>query len=137
MKTILTILSEAGGWNQGLSLRIENPPYLPLCIEATDESGPCGFPAISVAHYGEQNGDLMRDPEMMFELEAAAEAHLNSFYWRNDYVGIEQWSRFITDGRYVCHSELHRQQEEFAKQWDMNLRSEGFIEAFRRQRTQP
>ena len=39
-----------------------------LVIEATDESGPCGLPAISVCHYGEQNGDLMRDPEMCFEL---------------------------------------------------------------------
>ena len=25
--------------------------------KALDESGPCGLPAISVAHYGEQNGD--------------------------------------------------------------------------------
>jgi len=33
-----------------------------LVIEATDESGSCGLPVISVCHYGEQNGDLMRDP---------------------------------------------------------------------------
>jgi hypothetical protein len=99
MQTILRILKAVGGWNHGLSLRIDNPPYMPLSIEATDESGPCGLPALSVAHYGEQNGDLMRDPEMCFELGLAGGAHLNPFYWRNDYVGIEQWSRFITDGR--------------------------------------
>jgi hypothetical protein len=52
-----------------------------LVIEATDESGPCGLPAISVCHYGEQNGDLMRDPEMCFELGLAGEAHLNPFYY--------------------------------------------------------
>ena len=56
--------------------------------EATDESGPCGLPAISVCHYGEQNGDLMRDPEMCFELGLGGGAHLNPFYWRNDYAGI-------------------------------------------------
>ena len=39
-----------------------------LVIEATPEPGPTGLPAISIAHYGEQNGDLMRDPEMCFEL---------------------------------------------------------------------
>lgn len=39
-----------------------------LVIEALDESGPLGLPALSVAHCGEQNGDLMRDPEMCFEL---------------------------------------------------------------------
>ncbi len=38
-----------------------------LVIEDTQERGPNGLPAISVAHYGEQNGDLMRDPEMVFE----------------------------------------------------------------------
>lgn len=48
MKTILAILQEAGGWHYGLHLRIENPPYMALVIEATDESGPCGLPALSV-----------------------------------------------------------------------------------------
>jgi hypothetical protein len=133
MQTILRILKAAGGWNHGLSLRIDNPPYMSLCIEAVDESGPCGLPAISVCHYGEQNGDLMRDPEMIFELGLAGGAHLNPFYWRNDYVGIEQWSRFIRDEHYAFHTELHRQHEEFAKLWDANLRLQGFAEAFERQ----
>ena len=65
MQTILQILERAGGYRSTLSLKIENPPFMELVIEATDESGPCGLPAISVAHYGEQNGDLMRDPEML------------------------------------------------------------------------
>jgi hypothetical protein len=47
---------------------------MPLVIEATDESGPLGLPAISVCHYGEQNGDAMRDPEMSFELGFAGDA---------------------------------------------------------------
>ena len=133
MKTILAILRQAGGWHHGLSLKIENPPYMALVIEATDESGPCGLPAISVCHYGEQNGDLMRDPEMCFELGLAGGAHLNASYWRNDYVAIEQWSRFIKDGHYCYHAQLHDQHERFAKQWDNNLRLQGFAEAFARQ----
>jgi hypothetical protein len=67
-QTLLDILKRAGGWNPGLYLKIKNAPYMALVIEATDESGPSGLPAISVAHYGEQNGDLMRDPEICFEL---------------------------------------------------------------------
>jgi hypothetical protein len=133
MKTILAILKQAGGWHHGLYLRIENPPYMALVIEATDESGPCGLPAISVCHYGEQNGDAMRDPEMCFELGLAGGAHLNPFYWRNDYVGKEQWSRFITGTDYAYNGELHRQHEEFAALWDNNLRQQGFAEAFERQ----
>ena len=130
MKTILAILQEAGGWRPNLYLKIENPPYMELVIEATDESGPCGLPALSVAHYGEQNGDLMRDPEMCFELGFAGATHLNPFYWRNDYVGIEQWSRFIQEGNYCYHPQLHTQHENFAKTWDNNLRQQGFAEAF-------
>jgi hypothetical protein len=130
MKTILAILKEAGGWRPNLYLKIENPPYMELVIEATDESGPCGLPALSVAHYGEQNGDLMRDPEMCFELAFAGEAHLNPFYWRNDYAGIEQWSRFISEGNYCYHPQLHAQHERFAKTWDTNLRQQGFAKVF-------
>ena len=136
MKTILAILKQAGGWHHGLYLKIENPPYMALVIEATDESGPCGLPALSVCHYGEQNGDLMRDPEMCFELGLAGGQHLNPFYWRNDYVAVEQWSRFIRDDQYAFHAELHRQHEEFAKLWDNNLRLQGFAEAFAQQHTQ-
>lgn len=134
MQTILHILKSAGGWHPGLSATIDNSPNMPLVVEALDESGPCGLPALSVAHYGEQNGDLMRDPEMCFELSfAGGEADLNPFYYRNDYVGCEQWSRFITGNDYAYHRELHRQHVSFAKVWDRNLRSQGFAEAFERQ----
>jgi hypothetical protein len=135
MNTILAILKQAGGWHHGLYLRIENPPYMALVIEATDESGPCGLPALSVCHCGEQNGDLMRDPEMCFELALARGAHLTPFYFRNDYLGVEQWSRTIDGDNYVFSPSLYEQHEEFAKQWDNNLRSQGFAEAFAQQQT--
>jgi len=81
MQTILAILRRAGGWHPGLNLKIENLPYMALVIEALDESGPMGLPALSVCHYGEQNGDHMRDPEMCFELGLAGGANLDPFYW--------------------------------------------------------
>jgi hypothetical protein len=83
MQTILDILKLAGGFRPTLYLKIENPPYMALVIEATPEPGPMGLPAISVAHYGEQNGDLMRDPEMCFELclLLGSKACLDPFYW--------------------------------------------------------
>ncbi len=130
MKTVLNILRKAGGWRPSLYLKIENPPYMELLIEAVDESGPCGLPALSVAHYGVMNGDAMRDPEMCFELGFAGGAYLNAFYWRNDYAGIEQWSRFIQEGNYCYHTQLHQQHQSFAKAWDSNLRVQGFSEVF-------
>jgi hypothetical protein len=130
MKTVLELIKLAGGWHPGLYLKIDNAPFMELVIEAMDESGPCGLPAISVCHYGEQNGDLMRDPEMCFEFGLAGGPHLNAFYWRNDYAGIEQWSRFIRDGNYCYHTQLHEQHGNFAKLWDKNLDAQRFVEAF-------
>ena len=130
MKIILDILQKAGGWHRGLHLHIENPPYMALVIEATDESGPCGLPALSVCHYGEQNGDAMRDPEMCFELGLAGGAHLSAFYYRNDYLGVEQWSRNIVRGNYVHLIALHEQHQRFAKTWDNNLRLQRYTDVF-------
>ena len=133
MQIILDIIQKAGGWHPGLHLRIDHAPYMPLVIEAMAESGPCGLPALSVCHYGEQSGDSMRDPEMCFELGLAGDASLNPFYWRNDYIGLEQWSRFLTSAGYGFHRELYQQHLSFARVWERNLRSQGFAEAFERQ----
>ena len=129
MQTILDILKQAGGWHHGLCLKIDNAPFMELVIEAVDESGPRGLPALSVAHYGEQNGDAMRDPEMCFELEA--DGTLNPYYYRNDYVGVEQWSRYLQDGSHLIHRALFIQHVSFAKVWDRNLQSQGYLNAFR------
>ena len=92
-----------------------------LVIEATDESGPCGLPAFPSRTTAKQNGDPMRDPEMCFELGLAGGTHLDPFYWRNDYVAVEQWSRNIVRDHYVFLVALHEQHEHFARTWDANL----------------
>lgn len=136
MKTILRILAGAGGYRRDLYLRIENPPYMTLVIEATPEPGPLGVPALSIAHYGEQNGDLMRDPEMCFELANPLRLGwlMTPFYFRNDYLGVEQVSRTRDAKNYICYPDLFRQHEDFARTWDKNLRAQGFYEAFVRSR---
>ena len=42
----------------------------------------------SVAHYGEQNGDPMRDPDVTFLLGENGKVH--PLTYRNDYVGFDQ-----------------------------------------------
>ncbi len=97
-----------------------------LVIEAIEE-GPSGPASVSVTHYGEQNGDLMRDPEMCFELR---DGELDPWYYRNDYVGVEQWSRNNLRGQYVFLVLMHQQHQRFAKTWDNHLRCQGFAEAY-------
>ena len=132
MRTVLQIIEKAGGFRPSLYLKIDNRPYMELVIEAVGEPGPLGLPSVSVAHYGEQNGDAMRDPEMCFELASASDGalSLNPFYYRNDYVGVEQWSRNLVRGHYVQLAELHKQHERFAHTWDNNLRLQNFADAF-------
>jgi hypothetical protein len=138
VKTIAAILEHAAPLEPGFHFKIENPPYMALVIEDIQELGPHGFPVISVAHYGEQNGDLMRDPEMLFEISKHGEQTvLTPHYWRNDYVGIEQYSATIGDGRLAVNQKLQREHAEFAEMWDRNLRSQGFLQAFQRQHQPP
>ena len=136
MKTVLQILNRAGGYCRDLYLRSENSPYMTLVIESTSEPGPLGSPALSVAHYGEQNGDLMRDPEMCFELSKPplCDVELVPYYWRNDYMGVEQYSRYLDGANYVFAPDLYKQHREFAALWDKNLPAQGFLEAFERNR---
>ena len=132
MKTILQLLEKAGGYRRELYVRVENPPYQPLVIEAIPEPGPVGLRCLSVAHYGDQNGDLMRDPEMCFELSNPLRLGISlvPYYWRNDYVGIEQWSRRRMNACYCAVPDFHAQHKEFARTWDNNLKLQGFEEAF-------
>ena len=50
------------------AIRVEPPSsgLMRLCVELVGR-GPNGKPLVSVAHYYEQNGDLVADPEMTFE----------------------------------------------------------------------
>jgi hypothetical protein len=132
MKAVLRILERAGGYRPTLYLKIENPPYMGLVIEAVPEAGPLGSPAISVAHYGEQNGDPMRDPEMCFELSKPPLCSLDlvPYYWRNDYVGLEQYSRYLDGANYVFVRNLYEEHRKFAALWDRNLRAQRVPEAF-------
>jgi hypothetical protein len=132
MRTIAQILMEAGALPPGFHLHIDNPPWMPLDIEEIGISGPNGLPTISVAHYGQQNGDPMRDPEMLFEVRREGnEMPLDPYYWRNDYLGVEQYSSYRDDEqRLFTLDGLKKRHEAFAHVWDRNLRAQGFYEAF-------
>ena len=132
MRTVALILTEAGTTEPGFHLHIENPPWMALSIEDIEIHGPNGLTTISVAHYGHENGDVMRDPEMLFEVRReGSEIRLDPYYWRNDYLGIEQYSSYRDDEQKLFTlTGLKRQHEDFARLWDRNLRAQGYYEVF-------
>ena len=84
MKTILQIIEEAGGLPKAECISIDNEPWMRLVIEVLPERGPDGHVVVSVAHYGEQSSDAMRDPEMLFEVvnEEGGQPEFWPFYFR-------------------------------------------------------
>jgi hypothetical protein len=138
MKTVIAILNSVLPLPATFHIQIANEPYMPLTIEGIGP-GPRGQAAISVAHYGKQNGDLMRDPEMCFEIGTNAEGaliELYPYYWRNDYAGVEQQS-VVCDGTDPDNKPVYRirkrqmdEHVDFAVEWDRNLAAQGFDAAF-------
>lgn len=134
MKTVLQIVEAAGGLATFTWTRIENPPFMPLVIELLGERGPNGHHALSVAHYGEQNGDAMRDPEICAEVVIEnGTSRLWPYYFRSDYAGVERLNRQReADGSMSCRSRETRDLESFMEMWDTNIHDQGFLEAFHR-----
>ena len=55
---------------------------------------------------------------------------LSAYYYRNDYMGVEQYSRYRDGADYVFVPPLYEEHRQFARLWDRNLRAQGFPEAF-------
>ena len=124
VKTILQPIEEAGGLPKAGCISSYNEPWMRLVIEVLPERGPDGHVVVSVAHYGEQNSDAMRDPEMLFEVveEGSRQLEFWPFYFRNDYAAVEQWSRRRDEaGTLHCLPRRTRELEQFAEMWDRNF----------------
>ena len=139
MKTLIGMLNSLQPLELQFHIKIENPPYMPLTIEGIG-TGPRNLPAVSVTHYGEQNGDLMRDPEMCFELQIqdGQIVAVMPYYYRNDYMGVEEQS-VIEGQRSQGREQTIRVQVKqirphgtFARSWDRNQKRQGFEAALQR-----
>ncbi len=113
------------------AVRITVRGFMPLSVEEIGVSQD-GQRLVSLCHYGEQNGDLMRDPDIVFLFHngpggAAAEP----VSYRNDYLGLSQEVyRYDEAGRrtHVVPS-LKQELKEFAESWFANLKDQGFFAA--------
>ena len=111
------------------AVRLTVNGYLPLSIEAIGTSAD-GNPLISICHYGEQNGDLMRDPDMVFEIHAWADAPAaEPLSFRNDYMGLlQEVYRYGADGKKThVNAKLKQELTSFARTWFINLKNQGFL----------
>ena len=98
-------------------LRIENPPFMPLVIERQGN-------VISVAHYGELNGDAIRDPELTFSWPTWEPLSITQ-----DPVGRYAEIHTMVGDRPAIHMALLRELRMFANLWARNLMAQGFGQA--------
>ena len=111
------------------AVRITVRGYLPLSVEEIGTSRD-GHRLVSLCQYGEQNGDLMRDCDLVFmvtDLPDGVAAEPVSF--RNDYLGLSQevYGYDETGRRTHVVSSLKQDLKEFARAWFVTLRDQGFF----------
>lgn len=132
-KVILDIIKAAGkeeefqkalAENNTAHVRIINGSWMPLSIEAIGNHAKSNLPQISVCHYGKQNGDLMRDPEMIFEIHP--DGHWIPNCYRNDFANSEKNLVARRDERGFP---ILWFKEKLTFIWSRNLKHQGFIEA--------
>jgi len=97
-------------------VKIENGSFMDLTVEKI------GNNEISICHYGEQNGDLMRDPEMIVKIYPDLFA-VEATYSRNDYIGTEQ---FVYPTKETVNLRLKKELNKFLGTWLNNLRKQGY-----------
>lgn len=97
----------------GFSLHLKSPGYMDLVIERLSRL------RISLSHYGEQNGDLMADPNMEVEL-APDRGWVRPLSYQNDYAGFYQSIEADPNPR------LEKELVDFLGTWLKNLEEQGF-----------
>ncbi len=99
--------------------KLKSEPYMDLTVEHWLSSK--HIMTISVCHYGEQNGDLMKDPELVIKWNMESnEIRVEEFY--QDYVGVVS-TIFDEHGKVIPSKVVDLLS--FANDWGKNLKIQG------------
>jgi hypothetical protein len=133
MQHIQHMIDQHGGFEavRNRYLRLENPPLMRLVIEVIGGPYPNGAYEVSVAHYSEQNGDAMRDPEITYLVQPTEQGHAWSpLTFENSYLGEYRVVAVVNAEGALQVRQPRQMQElrEFANLWDINLKHQGFGE---------
>jgi len=131
MKHVQEIVERTGGLTQlkrqPIHLTVEG--FMPLAIEYLGQ-GPRGGMLLSVMHHFEQNGDLMRDPDL--EVEVLPGDRWEPVSYRQDSLGLFQEAVRVGDQGLDVRPQLVADLKAFMRMWDRNLAEQGFVAAARR-----
>jgi len=130
MKTYETFAHELDRLLDGeQAVRITVSSYMPLAVEAIGQSADGGA-LVALSHTAVQNGDLMRDPEIVFEIHQAHRVRAaEPLSFRNDFTGTHQEVYRYDEHGHPTHvvPRLKKELCSFARMWFRNLREQGFF----------
>ncbi len=115
--------------NGARAVRITSEGFMPLSVERIGNDAD-GREMIALSHTGEQNGDLMRDPEIVFVLHQGSDGlYAEPISFRNDYMGLLQEIYVYDDAGRRTHVHTARKAElkSFCIMWFRNLKEQGFF----------
>ena len=114
-----------------IAVRITVDGYMPLSVEEIGIEGE-GHRLVSLCDDGEQNGDLMRDPDIVLMFQNPPHGPIaEPVSFRNDYVSLNQEVyRYDEAGRRTEASpQLKLSLNDFVQTWSANLKEQGFFGA--------
>ena len=121
------------GQRQHLKIDNNHGTYMALVVERigstryagarADGKPPMLFPVYSFAHYGEQNGDAMRDPDVTMMLHPET-GDLYPITYRNDYIGKSDDALVYNDDGHITghRPKMQASIASFCGPWASNLR---------------
>ena len=114
------------------AVRITGAGYMPLSVEQIGRDAD-GNSLVTIMHWGIQNGDLMRDPEMVFAIHETQSGNMaEPIEFRHDYLGVHQAVYdFDTDGRRThVRAQVKKELLGFSRLWFKILRGQGFFGSY-------
>jgi hypothetical protein len=111
-------LLESFQTQESFHVRFDKPGYQRLVIERHGEM-------ISVAHYFEQNGDLVADPDVELHYPSWVPTAITQAFFGYRQKFTER------DGRTYVDTRFHRQVSSFLTLWARNLKAQGWADGGR------
>lgn len=114
-------------------IKLENSPYMPLTLEVTGEglmrsAGYTTDCAIAVSHTHIQNGDLMRDPEVVFDYYERGGLFIPTTFTQHTLGTDRQIIWRDEAGQLRYNPGEHRNLCSFCNTWQQNLRDQGWLD---------
>ena len=100
-----------------------NSSFMPVSVEEILNNEK--YRIVSVAHYFDQNGDLMADPEMCFIYIKAVDSYMPSYFKQDGFLGREQESVLFEDGIIKgIRTKMQADHTSFANMWLRNIKNQ-------------